>query len=75
MNTEKQQKVAKLIVLLINIEKELSTVETTLNKLVQAYVDRQDGVMVGTINEKLDTIARLKTKITRARLNLNYHFI
>ena len=73
---EKTVKVARLIILLIKIEKELSTVKTTLTKLQnhqQKY--NQASQLSEQIEQKLATVERLSTKIRKARLNLNYYFI
>jgi hypothetical protein len=73
---EKTVKVARLIVLLIKIEKELATVKETLAKLQnhqQKY--NQDSQLAVQIEQKIATVNRLSAKISKARLNLNYYFI
>lgn len=73
---EKTVKVARLIVLLIKIEKELATVKETLAKLQkhqQKY--NQDSQLAAQIEQKIATVNRLSAKISKARLNLNYYFI
>ncbi|WP_036484805.1 hypothetical protein [Myxosarcina sp. GI1] len=73
---EKTIKVARLIILLIKIEKELTTVKSTLVKLQnhqQTY--NKDSQLSGQINQKIATVDRLLAKISKARLNLNYYFI
>ncbi len=73
---EKTVKVARLIILLIKIEKELSTVKTTLTKLQnhqQKY--NKSSQLEEQIEQKLATVERLSAKIRKARLNLNYYFI
>lgn len=73
---EKTVKVARLIILLIKIEKELNTVKTTLSKLQnhqQKY--NQTSQLSEQIEQKLATVERLSEKIRKARLNLNYYFI
>lgn len=73
---EKTIKVARLIILLIKIEKELTTVKSTLVKLQnhqQTY--NQNSQLSGQINQKIATVDRLLAKISKARLNLNYYFI
>jgi formyltetrahydrofolate synthetase len=73
---EKTVKVARLIVLLIKIEKELTTVKETLAKLQkhqQKY--NQDSQLAAQIEQKIATVNRLSAKISKARLNLNYYFI
>ena len=76
MAEEKTVKVARLILLLIKIEKELYTVKTTLTKLKshqQESVD--DSELNKRIHKKLETVELLLDKIRKARLNLNYYFI
>ena len=73
---EKTVKVARLIILLIKIEKELATVKETLSKLQkhqQKY--NQDSQLSAQIEQKIATVNRLSDKIGKARLNLNYYFI
>jgi phage terminase small subunit len=73
---EKTVKVARLIVLLIKIEKELATVKETLAKLQnhqQKY--NKDSQLSQQIEQKIATVNRLSAKISKARLNLNYYFI
>ncbi|NJK55627.1 MAG: chromosome segregation protein SMC [Pleurocapsa sp. SU_5_0] len=73
---EKTVKVARLIILLIKIEKELATVKETLAKLQnhqQKY--NQDSQLSAQIEQKIATVNRLSAKISKARLNLNFYFI
>ncbi|MEY2858500.1 MAG: hypothetical protein RLZZ74_2813 [Cyanobacteriota bacterium] len=73
---EKTVKVARLIILLIKIEKELATVRETLAKLQmhqQKY--NQNSQLSEQIEQKIATVNRLSAKISKARLNLNYYFI
>lgn len=73
---EKTVKVARLIILLIKIEKELATVKETLAKLQkhqQKY--NKDSQLAGQIEHKIATVNRLSAKISKARLNLNFYFI
>ncbi|MEM6614352.1 MAG: chromosome segregation protein SMC [Cyanobacteria bacterium P01_C01_bin.72] len=73
---EKTVKVARLIILLIKIEKELATVKETLAKLQkhqQKY--NKDSHLSVQIEQKIETVNRLSAKISKARLNLNYYFI
>jgi len=73
---EKTVKVARLIILLIKIEKELATVKETLDKLQkhqQKY--NKDSELSGQIEHKIATVNRLSAKISKARLNLNFYFI
>lgn len=73
---EKTIKVARLIILLVKIEKELATVKETLAKLQkhqQKY--NQDSQLSAQIEQKIATVNRLSAKISKARLNLNYYFI
>lgn len=73
MSTEEQRqaKIDKLIELLSKIEKELTVVENTLNKLMTTSIN---PTIKPQIAEKLATTARLKSKIQKAKLNLNYYF-
>ncbi len=73
---EKTVKIARLIILLIKIEKELATVKTTLAKL-QNHQKKysQNSQLSEQIEQKIATVNRLSEKISKARLNLNYYFI
>lgn len=73
---EKTVKVARLIILLIKIEKELATVKETLAKL-QSHQQKynQNSQLAEQIEQKIATVNRLSDKISKARLNLNYYFI
>lgn len=73
---EKTVKVARLIILLIKIEKELATVKETLAKL-QSHQQKynQNSQLSEQIEQKIATVNRLSAKISKARLNLNYYFI
>lgn len=73
---EKTVKVARLIILLIKIEKELTTVKSTLVKL-QNHQQRynKQSQLSEQIEQKIATVDRLSAKIRKARLNLNYYFI
>jgi len=73
---EKTVKIARLIILLIKIEKELATVKGTLAKLQnhqQKY--STNSQLSEQIEQKIATVNRLSEKISKARLNLNYYFI
>jgi hypothetical protein len=73
---ERTVKVARLIILLIKIEKELNTVKSTLLKLQthqQKY--KTDSPLSSQINRKVNTVEQLLEKIRKARLNLNFYFI
>ena len=72
--SERREKVARLIVLLHKIDKELTTVQQTLTKL-KFHAETNDSDMLSEIEQKLKTVSRLQTKIRASRLNLNYHFI
>jgi len=73
---QKNAKVARLIVLLINIEKELNTVNSTLHKLLGHQMKHNPrSPIIAQITEKLNTVDRLTGKIQKARLNLNYYFV
>lgn len=68
---QRQAKIDRLIKLLSKIEKELTVVENTLNKLMTTPVN---PTIKPQIAQKLATTARLKSKIQKAKLNLNYYF-
>ena len=73
---EKTVKIARLIILLIKIEKELATVKATLAKLQnhqQKY--SKNSQLSEQIEQKIATVNRLSDKISKARLNVNYYFI
>jgi hypothetical protein len=73
---EKTAKVARLIILLIKIEKELETVKATLAKLQKHQRKyNKDSQLFEQIEQKIATVNRLSAKINKARLNLNYYFI
>ena len=73
---EKTVKVARLIILLIKIEKELYTVQTTLSKLKKHHQENDtDSNLANKVNKKLESVEQLLDKIRKARLNLNYYFI
>ena len=72
--SERTEKVARLIVLLHKIDKELTTVEETLTKL-KFQAKTTNSSMLPKIEQKLETVSRLQTKIRASKLNLNYHFI
>ena len=73
---ERTVKVARLIILLLKIEKELKTVKSTLLKLQthqQQY--KTDSPLSNQITQKINTVEQLLEKIRKARLNLNFYFI
>lgn len=72
---EKTVKVARLIILLIKIEKELYTVKNTLGKLQSNEEVDSKSNSKNTVDGKLATVETLLDKIRKARLNLNYYFI
>ncbi len=73
---EKTVKVARLIMLLIKIEKELNTVKSTLTKL-QSHQKKykKDSPLSEQISQKIINVEQLLEKIRKARLNLNFYFI
>ena len=76
--TAKQQKIARLIILLTKIEKELATVKITLAKLEGVYINRtnkQAQFTLANIQSKQRQLDDLALKVKKARLNLNYTFI
>ena len=73
---ERTVKVARLIILLIKIEKELNTVKSTLLKLqIHQQKYKNDSPLANQINHKVSTVEQLLEKIRKARLNLNFYFI
>ena len=73
---EKTVKVARLIILLIKIEKELTTVKSTLLKLQEHQNQyKKDSPITQQVTQKIETVERLLKKIRQARLNLNFYFI
>ncbi|MBE9166018.1 chromosome segregation protein SMC [Pleurocapsales cyanobacterium LEGE 06147] len=71
----KTVKVAKLIILLIKIEKELNTVKSNLLKLKKQQQYVYNLALAEQVNQKIATVEQLLNKIRKARLNLNYYFI
>lgn len=71
----KTVKVAKLIILLIKIEKELNTVKANLVKLKNQQQYLYNLALAEQVNQKIATVEQLLNKIRKARLNLNYYFI
>lgn len=72
----KEQKIAKLIVILSKIESELVTLQNTLNKLLEHHAKHNgSSKLLPQIVEKIQTTERLKLKIQKARLNLSYTFL
>jgi hypothetical protein len=71
----KTVKVAKLIILLIKIEKELNTVKANLLKLKNQQQYLYNLALAEQVNQKIATVEQLLNKIRKARLNLNYYFI
>jgi hypothetical protein len=73
---EKTVKIARLIILLTKIEKELNTVKSTLIRLrLHQKQYNNDSPLAEQIEQKLETVEQLLSKIRKARLNLNYYFI
>ena len=72
---KKTVKVARLIILLIKIEKELYTVKNTLSQLQSNEEAESKSDSQNTVKGKLATVEMLLDKIRKARLNLNYYFI
>ncbi len=73
---EKTVKLARLIILLIKIEKELNKVKTNLLRL-QKHQEKyeKDTRLEDQINHKIESVENLLAKIRKARLNLNFYFI
>jgi len=73
---DKSVKIARLVVILVKIEKELTTIDGTLHKLWEHQrTHNPNSPLVSQIAEKMNTVDRLKNKIVKARLNLNWHFL
>lgn len=74
--TEKTKQVARLIILLNKIEKELTTVKETLTKLkAHSLKYKTNQKFLPQIETRLSTVDTLLEKIRKARLNLNFYFI
>ena len=72
----KEEKIARLIILLRKIESELETVNKTLVNLLEHTLKyNPNSPLLGEIETKLQTVERLTLKIRKSRLNLNVHFI
>ena len=73
---EKTVKVARLIILLTKIEKELTTVKSTLLKLQShQHTYQKNSALTQQVEQKINTVEQLLKKIRQARLNLNFYFI
>ena len=73
---DKTVKVARLIILLNRIEKELNIVKTNLIKFKnQQQKYKRDSPLGEKVDQKIDSIDNLLDKIRKARLNLNFYFI
>lgn len=73
---EKTVKVARLIILLTKIEKELTTVKSTLLKLQDHHHKyKKESPLTQQVEHKISTVDHLLKKIRQARLNLNFYFI
>lgn len=70
-----EQRCARLITVLIKIEKELVKVENTIEKVwEEAYKNNNEDIKQKALKH-LNTVKTLQIKIAKARLNLNYTFI
>ena len=67
---EKNQRIARLIVLLNKLETELTNIQTTLYKMGADKPELQP-----VITEKLTKLQPLLEKVRKARLNLNFSFL
>ncbi|MDJ0649220.1 MAG: chromosome segregation protein SMC [Xenococcaceae cyanobacterium MO_188.B19] len=73
---EKTVKLARLIILLIKIEKELNKVKSNLLRLKKHQEKHEKNARLeDQINHKIDSVENLLAKIRKARLNLNFYFI
>lgn len=70
-----EERIARLVIVLNNIEKELSKIETTLENLIQVGFMKGNESIVDLACEKLSKVQSLTLKIQQARLNLSYYFI
>ncbi|MGL5873702.1 MAG: chromosome segregation protein SMC [Xenococcaceae cyanobacterium] len=68
-------KLARLRILLIKIEQELNTVQTSLTNIKNSQQQTNpDSALLPQIDVKLYLIEQLLYKIRKVRLNLNYYF-
>jgi hypothetical protein len=68
-------KLARLRILLIKIEQELNTVQTSLTNIKNTQQQTNpDSALLPQIDVKLYLIEQLLYKIRKVRLNLNYYF-
>ena len=73
---EKTVKLARLIILLIKIEKELNKVKTNLVRLQKHQQKYETNSSIeDQIRHKIEAVDNLLAKIRKARLNLNFYFI
>ncbi len=73
---EKTVKLARLIILLIKIEKELNKVKSNLVRLKSHQKKfEKDSRLEDQILHKIEAVDTLLAKIRKARLNLNFYFI
>lgn len=73
---EKTVKLARLIILLIKIEKELNKVKSNLLRLKSHQKEfEKDSRLEDQILHKIEAVDTLLAKIRKARLNLNFYFI
>lgn len=73
--TSKEQKVARLIILIKSIEDELTNVEIVLHKIWEHGRKTNKKVLMQEATIKLKQIESLKLKLQAGRLNLVYTYI
>lgn len=74
--TEREHKVARLIILLNKIEKELTTIRATLVKLrVHGNKMNPSSPTLIEVNHKIQQLDELTLKVRQARLNINVQFM
>jgi hypothetical protein len=75
MTYQEVMKLARLRILLIKIEQELNTVQTSLGNIKNSQQQSNpDSPLLPQIDVKLYLIEQLLHKIRKVRLNLNYYF-
>ena len=72
--SERTERVARLIVLLHKMDKEFNTIQKALTKL-KLQAEQTNPGMLSRIEERIEKVSRLQTKLRASRLTLNYHFI
>lgn len=68
-------KINNLVRLLIKIEKELETVNNNLAKLWEINTKAGKSNFASQIATKMNEVDKLKEKVTKMRLNLNFYLL